>query len=182
MVARGAGVVDVADDALMAACACGDAAALGALFERHHRAVHRHLARHLRARGDEADDLVQETFLEVHRSAGGYRGSGAVRGWIIGVAANVARRHIRDRIRHREVTAAMLVRDPDDAMTRSDLRALLTAAIDALSPDLRAAFVLCEIDGVPGVEAARTLGIPAGTLWRRLHDARVALRDALDRA
>ena len=182
MVPRGAGVVDVADDVLMTACARGDADALGVLFERHHRAVHRYLARHLHASRDEADDLVQDTFLEVQRSAAGYRGSGAVRSWIVAVAGNLARRHIRDRIRHREVTAATIVRDPDDTATRSDLRALLTAAIGALPPDLRAAFVLCEIEDVPGVEAARTLGIPAGTLWRRLHDARLALRDALDRA
>ena len=51
--------------------------------------------------------------------------------------------------------------------------------MDALPHDLRAAFVLCDLEEMPGVEAARALDVRAGTLWRRLHEARRALRAAL---
>jgi RNA polymerase sigma-70 factor (ECF subfamily) len=56
----------------------------------------------------------------------------------------------------------------------------LAAALEDLPHDLRTAYVLCDLEDVPGVDAARVLGIRAGTLWRRLHEARRALRDAID--
>ena len=56
----------------------------------------------------------------------------------------------------------------------------LRDALGELSHDLRAAYVLCDLEDVPGVEAARVLGVRAGTLWRRLHEARRALRDAIE--
>jgi len=69
---------------------------------------------------------------------------------------------------------------PDEAAVRSQQVARLAAALDELPLDLRAAYVLCDLEDMPGVEAARVLDIRAGTLWRRLHEARRALRDAID--
>jgi len=69
---------------------------------------------------------------------------------------------------------------PDAAVLRSQQVSRLASALDALPHDLRAAYVLCDLEDVPGVEAAQLLGIRAGTLWRRLHDARRALRAAIE--
>lgn len=79
---------ELTDEALLAACGVGDNAALGALFDRHHEAVHRLLARLLRSEPGAVDDLVQTTFMEVWRSANKYNGTGAVRSWLFGIAAS----------------------------------------------------------------------------------------------
>jgi DNA-directed RNA polymerase specialized sigma24 family protein len=52
-------------------------------------------------------------------------------------------------------------------------------ALERLSPEHRAAFLLCELEEVPGPEAASLLGVKVGTLWRRLSEARARLRAAL---
>ena len=75
---------EMSDVALLAACAVGDSAALGALFDRHRSAVQRFLARLADQR--DTDDLVQETFLQVNRSADRFRGRSSVKTWILGIA------------------------------------------------------------------------------------------------
>ena len=176
---------EMSDEALVAACAVGEAAALGALFDRHHQPVYRFISRVL-GPADDIDDLAQSTFIEVWRSAGRFKGKGSVRSWIFGIAANVARHHIRTEVRRRAAmqgVASGPAHDPprpDDIAARRELVHRVGEALDELSHDLRVAFVLCDIESIPGVDAARALGIRKGTLWRRLHDARKALRTALD--
>src|SRR5687767_5061415 len=91
----------LSDEALLAACATGDAAALGALFDRFHDAVYRFAARLATTDELARDDLVQATFLEVCRTAHTFRGGSAVKTWILGVAANVARHTLRSEQRRR---------------------------------------------------------------------------------
>jgi RNA polymerase sigma factor (sigma-70 family) len=185
---QASGPSEMSDEALIAACGVGDSAALGMLFDRHHDAVYRFLSRLVRATAAEADDLVQNTFLEVWRSASRFGGKGAVKSWIFGVAANVARHHVRGEVRRRVALAEAAdtvsggggtVRSPDEALMRAQLVDRVGVAMLALSHDLRVTFVMCDLEDVPGVEAARVLGVREGTLWRRLHDARKALRAAL---
>jgi RNA polymerase sigma-70 factor, ECF subfamily len=177
---------DLSDEALVAACAVGDSAALGLLFDRHHEGVYRFLSRLVRATASEADDLVQNTFLEVWRCAAAFSGTGAVKSWIFGVGANVARHHVRSEVRRRAALSgfaeptASHVRQPDDEAMRSQLVGQVAAALAALPHDLRVAFVLCDLEDVSGVDAARALGLREGTLWRRLHDARRRLRALIE--
>jgi RNA polymerase sigma factor (sigma-70 family) len=181
------GPSEMSDEALVAACGVGDSPALGMLFDRHHDAVYRFLSRLVRATAAEADDLVQITFLEVWRSASRFGGKGAVKSWIFGVAANVARHHVRGEVRRRVALAGAAenggggdtVRSPDEALMQAQLVDRVGAALNTLSHDQRVTFVMCDLEDVPGVEAARVLGIREGTLWRRLHDARKALRAVL---
>jgi len=181
---RRAALSDISDETLLAACGIGDTAALGALFDRHHEAVFRLISRLLRSEPMEIDDLVQTTFLEAWRSARSYRGHGAVRSYLFGIAANTVRHYVRGASRRRAAYADAPVptptSKPDDDAIRTQQVARLAAALEELPHDLRAAYVLCDLEEVPGVEAARVLGIRAGTLWRRLHDARRALREAID--
>lgn len=69
---------------------------------------------------------------------------------------------------------------PSEALITEQRRRWMAAAIDSLTPALREAYVLCVLEEIPGKEAARALGITEGSLWRRLTDARNALRTALE--
>ncbi|HSK01907.1 MAG TPA: RNA polymerase sigma factor [Kofleriaceae bacterium] len=175
---------DISDEALLAACGVGDPAALGALFDRHHEAVYRLISRLLRTEPVEIDDLVQLTFLEAWRCAKKYGGRGAVKSYLFGIAANTVRHHVRGAARRRAVLAGVPAPAPSGAPDAAAIRAQqvhrLAAALEQLPHDLRAAYVLCDLEDVPGVEAARVLGVRAGTLWRRLHEARRALRAAIE--
>jgi RNA polymerase sigma-70 factor (ECF subfamily) len=182
---RRAADVELSDEALVAACALGDAAALGTLFDRHVEALYRFLDRLSRRESSEVDDLVQQTFVEVWKSAARFRGGASVRTWLFGIASNLVRHRARSEGRRRAALADLAVappaaaRAPDDAAIRRQLVDRVGAALEALPYELREVFVLCEIEEVPGVEVARVLGLREGTVWRRLHDARKQLRAAL---
>jgi RNA polymerase sigma-70 factor (ECF subfamily) len=177
----------VPDTALLGAVAVGERDALGALYDRHHRAVERFLGRVGARDANELADLVQSTFIEVGRSARSFHGRSSVRTWIFSIAANVARHHARAEGRRRAMLAeaGRHLRGggtaPDDTVASRQLLGRLDAALSALPVELRAAFVLCELEEVPGIEAARALGVRGGTLYWRLHEARRRLRAALDR-
>jgi RNA polymerase sigma-70 factor (ECF subfamily) len=177
---------ELTDAALIAGCAIDDSAALSALFDRHSRAVFRFISRLSGTGSGDLDDLVAATFLEACRCAGTFRGGSSVTTWLFGIAVNVVRHHIRADVRRRAFVAAYRhvpgsasSHRPDDAAEHRELITRLGDAIGGLPHDLREAFVLCELEEVPGPEAARTLGVPQGTLWRRLHEARKSLRSAL---
>jgi RNA polymerase sigma factor (sigma-70 family) len=184
---RPAGTADeMSDDALLAACATGDRAALGALFDRHHDGVRRFLGRLSGTDDRDLDDRVQATFEVVPRAARKFDGRAPVRTWLFGTAANVARHHVRSEVRRRRLveTAAAQPRG-DGRDTRDEVAAKERAertreAIAALPVKLREAFVLVYLEGLSGTEAARVLACREGALWKRLHEARSKLRHALE--
>ena len=175
----------MSEECLIAACAAGDRAARAMLFERHVDAVHRFVSRMTCADADAIDDLVQATFLAAYRAAARFAAGSSVRTWLCGIAANLVRKYARGEIRRKAALSSLgdvlpgAVRSLSDTVERGELVARLPDAISSLRHDLRAAFVLVDVDGARGVDAAVALGIPEGTLWRRLHEARAALRTAL---
>jgi RNA polymerase sigma-70 factor (ECF subfamily) len=181
-------ITEMSDEALLAACGTGDAPALGALFDRFHTAVYRFAARLPMTDELARDDLVQATFLEIRRAAQSFRGTSSVKTWIMGVAANVARHTLRAERRRRVHQARYLEGMPDaseqlDAqLERRKLLARVAEALAALPRDQQIAFILCDLELLPGGEVARVLEIPEGTLWRRLHTARKAMRRAIEKA
>lgn len=174
---------EVTDEGLIAACATADRAARAALFTRHVDGVHRFIARMTAADADAVDDLVQSTFLEAFRGAARFRGGAQVRTWLFGIATNLVRTYARGEIRRKAamVAAAELpVRHGGaEVAERRVLVERLAVAVAALPHDLREVFVLVDVEEWKGVEAAAALGVPEGTVWRRLHDARGRLREAL---
>lgn len=184
--ASGPVLAAMSDEALLAACGTGDLPALDALFERFHLPLYRFLARLPTTDDLTRDDLVQATFLEVRRIAKRFRGTSSVKTWILGVAANLARHQLRGERRRRahhasyaEHLSAVPSR-PDEQAERRELLARVAEALAALPHDLQVAFVLCDLEQVPGVEVARALGVPEGTIWRRLHVARKAVRASVE--
>ncbi|HWU87031.1 MAG TPA: RNA polymerase sigma factor [Kofleriaceae bacterium] len=180
-------VVELSDEALLAACATGDRAALGALFDRFHVAVYRFVSRLPTTDELARDDLVQATFLEIPRAAAQFRGMSSVKTWILGVATNVARHHLRSeqrrRVHHDRYSQglAAIPAQPDAEVERRKLLRAVAEALVELPHDQQVAFILCDLEQLPGLEVARVLEIPEGTLWRRLHMARKAVRAALAR-
>ena len=178
-------VTELSDEALLAAAAASETAALGALFDRHHDAVRRFLARLSGTDDRDLDDLVQTTFEAVPRAARRFDGRSPVKTWLFGVANNVARHHVRTEIRRKRLSQALAAaaredrRDASAEVLERERAARLKDAIAALSPKLREAFVLVYLENVPGADAARVLGIREGALWKRLHEARARLRSAL---
>lgn len=171
-------VEEVSDGGLVAACARGDRAARALLFERHVYAVHRFVSRMAAADADAVDDLVQATFVGAFQAAGAFRGD-HVRGWLFGIASNLVRGFARREIRRKRAMRAVAeVATSRVGPSNPDL-ARLPAAIAALPHDLRVALVLIDLEGEKGKDAAATLGVPEGTLWRRVFHARQALRQAL---
>ena len=176
---------EVPDEALVEAMAHGDRDALGTLYDRHHALVWRFVARTLGPRGPEAADVVQSTFLEAWKSAPRFAGRSSARSWLLGIANNLVRRHIRDGTRRRAALTLLAAESTGPAVTDGNLDTRLMLermqeALQSLSPPLRTAFVLCDLEEIRGVEAAKILGVRPGTLWRRLHDARKRLRRALE--
>jgi len=177
------------DEELVNACARGDRGALGELYDRHSVALYRFLSRLCGASSADLDELVSETFLHVFRSAARFRAQAAVRTWITGIAANVGRHHVRSESRRRAFLGNLRECQPAGdgeagadavrSVERRDLLRKLTALVTALPHDLRVVYVMCDVEELPGAEAARALGVPEGTVWRRLHQARRSLRTAL---
>ncbi|MCX5744833.1 MAG: RNA polymerase sigma factor [Proteobacteria bacterium] len=176
---------DLSDEALLAACATGDRAALGGLFDRFSGAVYRFLSRLPSTDEFSRDDIVQATFLELPRTAAQFQGRSSVKTWILGVASNAARHQQRSEQRrhaHHERFATVPIASSSSPDVEVDLRKLLERigiALATLPHEQQVAFVLCDLEQLSGVDVARGFGIPEGTLWRRLHMARKALRAAL---
>lgn len=174
------------DEALLAACGAGSPAALGALFDRYYSGVRRFLGRMSGTDDRDLDDLVQTTFETVQRSARKFDGRSSVKTWVLGVANNVARHHIRSEIRRKRLASAYAaaprasIVDASEQADRRERAALLRDAIAALKPKLREAFVLVYLEGMPGKDAARIAGVREGTMWKRLHQARAQLRVRLE--
>jgi RNA polymerase sigma-70 factor (ECF subfamily) len=176
---------ELSDRDLVLACGRHDMHALGIFFDRHHLSVRRFLSRLYPGSRADIDDWVHVTFVQAMESSPRFRQGSEPRTWLLGIALNVARQHTR-----KEKRRSMLLRllgggpeesasAPDVALERRQDQARLTRAIGELKEDHRLAFVLCDLEELPGKDAAGVLGINPGTLGRRLFEARQQLRQAM---
>lgn len=140
------------------------------LAREHHPAVRRFLLQ-LCAGHEDAEDLAQTACLRALARLDRFEPArGSHRAWFLGFAL---REHRRWRIRKPWLPLLDTLAAPrPDLDVRHDLR----AALRRLSPPLRAAFLIRHVEGLSSREAAEALGIPEGTLKRRLSEARASLR------
>jgi RNA polymerase sigma-70 factor (ECF subfamily) len=166
----------------------GDGAAFRVLVETYQRPVFALLSRMLTARGLSAqvEDIAQETFVRVHRALPEFGRDGRRRlgGWILTIAARLAIDELRRRAPEPLGEPDRLAQLPGPARTdepaeRRALRAAIERAVERLSPEHRAAFLLREVHGLDYEAIAGALGIDLGTVKSRLGRARAALRQAL---
>jgi RNA polymerase sigma-70 factor (ECF subfamily) len=168
----------------------GDAAAFETLVRRHERRVFRLLLRMLGSHA-EAEEVAQETFLNLHRHGHRFRHEARFSTFVYRVAANAAlnRRRAVGRSQAREQALAREragglegpshPQDPEAALAGAEVRARVQAALVELSPALRLPLVLYDIEGLPYGEIARVLELAEGTVKSRIHRARQALRQLL---
>ena len=172
------------NDELIAAVAGGDDTALRELFSRHAP----WLAARLRAVLPAADveDVLQETFLAVWRGAAGYRREGAG-GWLWGIARRQAALWLRRRGHPELLLAALIAADgqhPADPADAALSRAEIADAVRALGPEgspHRETWRLMYVEERTVAEVAELMGVPAGTVKSRAHQARRLMRAALRR-
>jgi RNA polymerase sigma-70 factor, ECF subfamily len=164
----------------------GDRNAVDEAYRLHHAAV-RGLARRLLGDSTAAEDIVHETFVTLPRAIRKFRGESSFRSFLLGVAVNHARRHVRSVMRRRRAMERLADRDSvgptavdgHAEVVRRQLADQLTLALDQLSFDQREAFVLCEVEQRTSVEVAEILRVPEGTVRTRVFHARKKLRAVL---
>lgn len=175
------------DPALLRAAAAGDAAAFGAFMQAHEAAVHRYLVT-LVGTGPDAEDALQDTFINAWRGAATFTGTGGARAWLYAIARHAVHHQVRRRAgepAHVESLEALAAEagwgcagevDEDRAATARDL---LDAALRRLPPEEREVLVLRELDGLSGEETAALTGLTLAAMKSRLHRARVHLAAAV---
>nr|WP_272923387.1 sigma-70 family RNA polymerase sigma factor [Streptomyces sp. SID5643] len=171
------------DEVLLTAVARGDQAALRTLYERHAAAMLR-LIRRLTSDQGVAEEILQETWLAVWRSADGFRGESSVRGWLMGVARRQAHNQLRkSRPQPVDLAEARDVPDPapsvEDQIVRQAERTEVLAAVRALPGHLREVLALVLVDELAYSEVATLLAIPVGTVKSRMSHARRRLGSML---
>ena len=134
----------------------------------------------------ELDDCMQQVFMVASRKLPSIA-IGSEQAFLLGTALRVASDARRSRERRREVPEDETVQrldpgpQPDELAEQKRLRALLDEILDAMPEELRAVFVLFELEEMPTHEIAALLGIPTGTAASRLRRAREALERLLAR-
>ena len=168
----------------------GDLRAFGELVRRHQRKVMGLLTRMLGDR-DDAEDAVQETFLNLHRHGHRFRSESRFSTFVYRVAVNAAlnRRRSQGRRRHhldefqrgQEIGHSLpsAPRGPEDAIGGGEVKARVQRCLQTLPETLRAPVVLYDIEGMSYGEIADILQIAEGTVKSRIHRARHALRERL---
>ena len=178
-------VVVRTDAELLSAVADGDRGALEELHERHAPWIRSRLRRRC-ADPDVAAEALQDTFVAVWRSARSWDGRGEPAAWMWGIAIRRLIGVLRTRGRWVPVADALRRPSGEAAVVAAEEQVLagvehggLAAAMAGLSPELRAVLQATVLDGLTTREAAKLLGIPAGTVKTRAMRARHELRGAL---
>jgi RNA polymerase sigma-70 factor, ECF subfamily len=147
------------------------------------------LALQISGHREDAEDIAQETFLRAHRGLRAFEGRSSFQTWLYRIALNRALSHRSGKTRRPthvsveddRVRAALQVDAPDPAAARelAEDYALLLAAMDRLSPALKAAVVLVALQQLSHAEAGAITGATPGTIAWRMHEARRQLQSAL---
>jgi RNA polymerase sigma-70 factor, ECF subfamily len=145
------------------------------------------IALRITASPPDAEDAVQEAFISAYRHLRQFRGEASPRTWLYRITVNAALARLRDRgpqeylddASERAEQAAEWTQRAQDQAVAGELRDELERALGMLAPDLRAAVILRDVEGLSTREAAQVLDIGEPALKTRLHRARVLLRQAL---
>lgn len=180
---------DPLEEDLVNAAKAGDAAAFEEIFNRFAGRVFR-VARRWTTSVEEAEDVLQETFLKIFRNLKTFRGESLLSTWVTRIAVNEALMRLRRRrglpvsidsdARSEGFSGAMEIRSPDlspeEQFASKELGTVLAAEVSKLRPRLRIVFELREIERLSTEETAEVLGLSVTTVKSRLLRARLKLR------
>jgi RNA polymerase sigma-70 factor, ECF subfamily len=181
---------DAEDLALVTAVKGGDKRAFKVLMQRYQRKVYAVAYGFLRNQED-ALDVVQESFIKVHRYIGKFEGNSSFYTWLYRIVANLCIDHLRKAKRHRDVEFNDGIRhdgkdeppsdliphlgqfgDPADMLRRKEILAAVEGSLEHLSDKHRAVIVMRELQGMSYEEMAQAMKCSKGTIMSRLFHAR----------
>lgn len=174
------------DEKLLASHLQGDSEAFSALVRRYQRDLYHFLLRFL-ADPVAADDVFQETFLQVFQSAHTFEPGRTFRPWLFAIAANKARDYLRSKVRKQTISLQTSNQTTDEAMyhqlvqtseqkptshlEEAELQHLVNATIQRLPQHLREIILLAYFHQMTYRQIAEVLDLPLGTVKSRLHTA-----------
>jgi RNA polymerase sigma factor (sigma-70 family) len=172
------------DEELMASYKAGDRAAFEQIFQRYAPLLLR-VMQHQLSRREDAQDLVQQTFLQLHRSRADFRQDARLRPWLLTIAMNLKRRYMRRLGRHMEklneghvLESVRLEAFHSDPL---EVGQQVRIALAVLSPEQREVIVLHWLEGLPFSEVATVVGASLSAVKVRAHRGYVAIRSCLAR-
>jgi|SRR5580658_1540751 RNA polymerase sigma-70 factor (ECF subfamily) len=177
------------DADILARAQVGDHDAFSELYSQHKRRVFKICLRIVHD-FSLAEDLTQETFLQVHRKLASFRGDSAFTTWLHRLAVNTALMHLRKRVLPVVPLENMMSSVPEERVARGfgtrDLtqagavdRLAIDRAVATLAPGYRSVFLLHDVEGFVHGEIASMLNCTCGNTKSQLHKARRVLRGAL---
>ena len=187
--------MNITDEFLVEKAKTGDYQAFEDLVNRYESKVYRLALRFLR-NPEDAEDALQESFLQVYRGLKNFEGRSSFSTWLYRLATNVCLM----KIRHRSTEPSHLLsleealprhqgsgnsslddwsERPEDALLTKESKEKMLEAMGKLPLDYRAVFILRDIEGLSNVEAGEALGISVAAVKSRLHRARLTLREML---
>jgi RNA polymerase sigma-70 factor, ECF subfamily len=161
-----------------------DASAITLVYRQHHVAV-RAFAQRLVGDIEAAEDLVQDVFVALPSAVARFRGDCALRTFLVSIAVNHAKNHVRSAARRRAALSRMAYEPEPESTTpqrdleRRQLGDRLMLALDELPLEQRVAVVLAEIEDRTSAEIATIVDAPEGTVRTRIFHAKRKLREIL---
>jgi RNA polymerase sigma factor (sigma-70 family) len=178
------------DAQLVHQCLQGDGSAWEDLVRRHTRRIY-NICYRFTGNRTEAEDLSQEVFLRVYRTLASYRAAhGGFTTWMTSVTRNLLIDHYR-RTKRDRVTSSLedampvvenkesIARRPDEQALLGELSSQVQSALTRLSPELREAVILRDLQQLEYAEIQRVLSVPEGTVKSRINRGRIELAHIL---
>ncbi|MDE3166677.1 MAG: sigma-70 family RNA polymerase sigma factor [Acidobacteriota bacterium] len=173
----------------------GDTGAFSELVRRYEGKIFR-LAQHVTQNREDAEDVLQETFLKAYEHLDQFKGDSKFYTWVVRIAVNQALMKLRRRKTDKSVSldetidtgedtvtreVATWDEDPEERFSREELNGILDDAIESLEPLYRSVFVLRDVEELSTEETAQALGLSIPAVKSRLLRARLQLREKLTR-
>ncbi len=188
-----AGIED--ESAILALARQGDAGAFSGLMRKYEGKIFR-LAQHITQNREDAEDVLQETFLKAYEHLDQFQGNSKFYTWVVRIAVNQALMKLRKRKTDKTVSMDegidtgedVVVREiaawdenPEQQYSREQLGEILDNAVQSLAPPYRTVFILRDIDELSTEETAEALELSIPAVKSRLLRARLQLREKLTR-
>lgn len=188
-----AGLFDEAP--LLERARAGDVRAFSDLVAKYERKIYR-LAKHITQHDEDAEDVLQETFLKAYEHFSEFQGNSKFYTWIVRIAVNESLMKLRKRKSDRTVSMdesidtgeetvvreiAVWEENPEQRYSREEIRQILDEAVDSLKPSFRTVFLLRDVEELSTEETAEALGLSVPAVKSRLLRARLQLREKLTR-
>jgi RNA polymerase sigma-70 factor (ECF subfamily) len=182
--------VSADDHRLITASLNGDPIAFGELVRRYQDRLYNTVYR-LLGNAEDAQDVVQDAFLNAYQSLDGFKGDSQFFTWLYRIAVNTAISHKRkqrltlsidgrngeNRLEPLDTSDAS---QPGHALEQAEEERRVQRALSRLSPEHRAVLIMKDMEGQKYETMAEILGVPIGTIRSRLHRARSELRELLE--